>query len=186
MLFRSTTISPVARALRRWRALHQVKQIHAAELFNVSQSTISRWESGMQEIDAEHAQKVLGYVSKSMDSSATSALVRLVRTSSIALHLIDDITHVLIAASPKRLDEFSISPTQAIGRSMWRYASSAVVEAESKLENIGWHELPSPPEVTFDIDRNTSDEVRIADGTCRWSKVLLADGHALRLVETLT
>jgi len=43
-------------ALKRWRLLHHVKQSHAAELFNVNQSTISRWESGTQAMEpAERA-----------------------------------------------------------------------------------------------------------------------------------
>ncbi|PPB84265.1 helix-turn-helix protein [Mycetohabitans endofungorum] len=37
--------------LRRWRALHRIKQAHAAELFGVSQSTISRWEAGLQPME---------------------------------------------------------------------------------------------------------------------------------------
>lgn len=44
-------------ALRRWRQLHRIKQDHAAQLFNVTQSTISRWESGVLAIDpAAHLQ----------------------------------------------------------------------------------------------------------------------------------
>jgi len=35
---------PLGPQLKRWRALHRVKQSHAAELFGVAQSTISRWE----------------------------------------------------------------------------------------------------------------------------------------------
>ncbi|RYY47550.1 MAG: XRE family transcriptional regulator, partial [Sphingomonadales bacterium] len=37
---------PLGPALRRWRMLRRVKQAHAAELFGVAQSTVSRWECG--------------------------------------------------------------------------------------------------------------------------------------------
>ncbi|WP_205193547.1 helix-turn-helix transcriptional regulator, partial [Burkholderia sp. LMG 13014] len=39
--------------LKRWRALHRVKQSHAADLFGVAQSTISRWEAGRQQMSPD-------------------------------------------------------------------------------------------------------------------------------------
>ncbi|MDC6133730.1 helix-turn-helix transcriptional regulator, partial [Burkholderia gladioli] len=40
-------------SLRRWRTLRRIKQEHAAALFGVSQSTISRWEAGTQAVSHE-------------------------------------------------------------------------------------------------------------------------------------
>jgi len=39
-------VNEYGRALRRWRRLRGVKQSHAAELFGVTQATLSRWERG--------------------------------------------------------------------------------------------------------------------------------------------
>jgi len=38
---RNTPIGPI---LKHWRVLNRVKQLHAAQMFGVCQSTISRWE----------------------------------------------------------------------------------------------------------------------------------------------
>lgn len=47
---RSTPIGPL---LKHWRLLNRVKQLHAAQMFGVCQSTISRWESGAQDAEPE-------------------------------------------------------------------------------------------------------------------------------------
>lgn len=38
-------------ALRLWRVVHRVKREHAAKLFGVNQSSISRWEMGRQSME---------------------------------------------------------------------------------------------------------------------------------------
>ena len=44
---------PLGPQLKRWRTLHRMKQSHAAELFGVAQSTISRWEAGIQQMSPD-------------------------------------------------------------------------------------------------------------------------------------
>lgn len=38
-------------AFRLWRVVHRVKREHAAKLFGVNQSSISRWEMGRQSME---------------------------------------------------------------------------------------------------------------------------------------
>lgn len=64
-------------ALRRWRVLHRVKQSHAAELFKVTQSTISRWESGVQALDPDAHLQLERLLAARLESAADQALARL-------------------------------------------------------------------------------------------------------------
>ena len=63
-------------ALRRWRLLNRIKQTHAAELFGVAQSTISRWESGVQEMEPAERAQVERRLSARLDAAADRALAR--------------------------------------------------------------------------------------------------------------
>lgn len=66
-------------ALKRWRLLHRVKQAHAAAMFNVTQSSISRCESGVQAMaPLAHAQ-LEQLLAARLDAAADQALARLVR-----------------------------------------------------------------------------------------------------------
>ena len=56
---------------------------------------------------------------------------------------------------------------------------------EAALETQGWRETQAPPAIEFGTGANGSDEVPIRQGACRWTRILLADGSAARLVETL-
>jgi transcriptional regulator with XRE-family HTH domain len=88
--------------LRRWRVQHRIKQTHAAELFGVSQSTISRWEAGLQQMEWAERRRVAHALSARLDSAADHALARLVRGNPLPVHLICDLTHWLLACSPTR------------------------------------------------------------------------------------
>ena len=94
-------------ALRRWRLLHRIKQSHTAQLFNVTQSTISRWESGVQAMDPAAHQQLEQLLAARLDAAADQALARLVSESSQAMHLVCDLTHRLLACSPSRARQFS-------------------------------------------------------------------------------
>ena len=61
-------------ALRRWRLLHRVKQTHAAELLDVAQSTISRWEAGIQRMEPSEQCKVEALVAARLDAAADRVL----------------------------------------------------------------------------------------------------------------
>jgi transcriptional regulator with XRE-family HTH domain len=173
-------------ALRRWRVLHRVKQAHAAELFGVAQSTISRWESGRQAMEPEEQAKVEAVVGAHLAAAADRVLAALVCESPRAVHLICDLTHRLLACSSPRAEQFGVPESQLIGRSLWPFAPPELVAVEGTLAGRGWYERTAPPPIEFDTGQNRSRIVRIRQSRCRWTRLLLSDGTPARLVETLS
>lgn len=172
-------------ALRRWRLLNRIKQTHAAELFGVAQSTISRWESGAQEMEPAERAQVERRLSARLDAAADRALARLVDAGPSPMHLVCDLSHALLACSPPRAAEFGAPLSGLMGRSLWRYATPEIQRMEAALEAMGWRETQAPPAIEFRTGANRSDEVPIRQSACRWTRIVLADGSAARLVETL-
>lgn len=172
-------------ALRRWRVLHRVKQAHAAEMFGVAQSTISRWESGTLAFEPAEARKVEALVAARQTSSGDAALRQLIEESPRAIHLVCDVSHRLLACSALRTASFGVSENELRGRSLWRYSTAEVMAQEACLDTFGWHDVPVPPSVEFEAGDNGSELVPIRPGTCRWTRVALSDGTCARLVETL-
>src|SRR6185312_845095 len=86
----AVVITPLAlgRALRRWRLLHRVKQEHAAQIFGVAQSTISRWEAGRQAMEPTERTKLEAIVCARLDSAADRVLAALVNESPRPVHLL--------------------------------------------------------------------------------------------------
>ncbi|AZF38250.1 hypothetical protein C4J88_3476 [Pseudomonas sp. R4-39-08] len=172
-------------ALRRWRLLHRVKQTHAAQMFNVNQSTLSRWENGLQAMDAAAHQQLERLLSARLDTAADQALAGLVRDSSRAVHLVCDLTHRLLACSPSRAAQFSRPLVDLMGQSLWRYATAEIRQVEAALDHTGWRENQAPPALQFSTGSNDSSLVPIRPSLCRWTRLILSDGSAARLVETL-
>lgn len=174
----------LARSLRTWRALRRIKQEHAARLLQVSQPTLSRWENGRAAPDADEAQRLRLLLAAQLDSAADVMLGRLVRQSSEPVHLICDLTHRLLAASPLRQAQFHVPLADLLGRALWRYATEDIVRAEAKLAERGWYE-PAPPEVSFDTGARHSDVLSILPCHMRWVRLQLSDGSHVRLVESI-
>lgn len=172
-------------ALRRWRLLHRVKQAHAAELFKVTQSTISRWESGVQAMEPTARQLLEQLLAARLDAAADQALARLVRESPRPVHLICDLTHRLLACSAPRAEQFARPLNELLGHSLWGFATQEIHAAESALDQTGWREIHAPPSVEFITGANGSTLVPICHSLCRWTRIPLSDGSAARLVETL-
>jgi transcriptional regulator with XRE-family HTH domain len=171
--------------LRRWRLLHRVKQSHAAGMFGVSQSTISRWEAGMQEAEPEQRARIEALLRARLDSAADQALARLVACHSHPVHLVCDLTHRLLACSAPRAAEFSVPLTELLGRSLWPFVTEAIAAQETKLDTLGWREGIAPPALEFATGANASLLVPIRQSQCRWTRITLSDGSTARLVETL-
>lgn len=173
----------LGRSLRVWRAARRVKQAHAAELLGVSQATISRWEGGALEPSPREAARLADLLAARPESDADRALLDLVESSTQAAHLVCDLSHRLLAASPSRAAEWGLPAQDLIGVSLWRYASPAIQAAETGLEAAGWYE-PLAPSLTVETGANDSNEVPIRPGRMSWTRLRLADGRFARLVRT--
>ena len=166
--------------LRRWRILHRVKQTHAAELFGVTQSTISRWEAGVIEPEPEQRHAILEKIQARLSAPADRVLARLVAENPRGMHLICDLSHRLLAASPERMKEFSRD--DLVGQSLWPFATEEIRAVEKEIQES---EFTTGAAVTFETGRNDSTVVSILPSTCQWSWMTLSDGAAVRLVETI-
>ena len=170
-----------ARALRRWRRLRGVKQSHAAELLGVTQATLSRWERGRHPIPDSANRKLADLLAAPLDSAADAALRRLVESSALAVHLICDLSHRLLAASPSRLATWRTDASELRGRSLWRYATDEIRAAEGQLGELGWYD-DGTAELSFWTGANDSAVVPIDPGILVWERLPLSDGTLARLV----
>ena len=174
----------LGRSLRSWRALRRIKQLHAAQLLGVSQATVSRWENGQSPPSLDEAQRLRTLMAARLDSAADRVLARLVQQSALPVHLICDLTHRLLAASPAREAQFKVATSQLMGASLWRYASDDIVAAEAQLADHGWFGS-SPPAIEFHTRARESDALAILACDMRWVRFQLSDGSFVRLVETV-
>ena len=174
----------LGRSLRTWRALRRVKQLHAAQLLGVSQATVSRWENGQSPPSPDEAVRLRTLMAARLDSAADHVLARLVWQSAAPVHLICDLTHRLLAASPAREAQFKVPTSRLMGTSLWRYASEDIVVAEAQLADHGWFGL-SPPAIEFHTRARDSDDLAILACDMRWVRFQLSDGSFVRLVETV-
>jgi transcriptional regulator with XRE-family HTH domain len=172
------------RALRRWRRLRGVKQSHAAELFGITQATLSRWERGHHRPPEDAARKLTTLLAAPLESSGDAALRRLVESSTLPVHLICDLTHRLLAASPMRLADWTADAAELRGRSLWRFASDEIRQAESRLGDLGWFD-EGTTELRFWTGANHDPVVPIEPGILVWERLTLSDGTLARLVTTL-
>jgi transcriptional regulator with XRE-family HTH domain len=175
---------PLGRALRRYRRLNNIKQAHLAELLAVSQGTVSRWESGAHEPEPIHRERIARLIAARTGPDADAALKRLVSTSRLAVHLVCDATHRLLAASPARASAWTGGAEAWLGASLWPFASPEIVAAEQGLAAGGWFERPFQA-LTFETGGNGSAEVPVRPARLRWETLPLADGRVGRLTTTL-
>lgn len=179
---RNTPIGPM---LKHWRLLNRIKQLHAAQMFGVCQSTISRWESGVQDAEPEQRARIEALLKARLSSAADHALARLVSCSSQPAHLVCDLTHRLLACSSSRAAEFSVPVSELLGVSLWPFATEAIASQEQRLAGIGWRDNLASPALEFATGTNDSALIPIQHSLCRWTRFTLSDGSTARLVETL-
>jgi transcriptional regulator with XRE-family HTH domain len=177
---------PVGRALRRFRRLNGIKQSHLAEQLGVSQGSVSRWEGGIHEPEQMHVKRVRDFIAASANCRADAALKRLVTHSTLPIHLICDVTHVLLAASIAREAEWRTSAGPFLGDSLWRFATNAIAAAEGELVDRGWFDGSIADRLSVPTEGNGSTEMRILPSILEWEQISLADGRVGRLVTTLS
>lgn len=175
---------PIGRALRRFRRLNGVKQSHLAEVLQVTQATVSRWESGVLVPDPAHRGRIETLIRARTGNDADAALCRLIQTSSLAVHLVCDATHALLAASAPRAAEWQVDADHYVGTSLWRFASPEIAAAEAALADSGWFERPFQQR-QFHTGANGSDEIPVLPGLLRWESLPLAGGRIGRLATTI-
>ena len=172
------------RALRRWRRLRGVKQSHAAELFGVTQATLSRWESGRHRLPETAARRLARLLAAPLDSAADAGLRRLVESSALRVHLICDLSHRLLAASPARFAEWAADAAELRGVSLWAFATDEIRSAEGRLGELGWYD-DGATQMSFWTGANDSPVVSIDPGILLWERLQLSDGTLARLVTSL-
>lgn len=168
------------RMLKRLRYLRGMKQSHVAELMQVTQATVSRWEAGIL-TPSEIQQAALERLFENAAPPVDAALKRLVATSMARVHLICDHSHRLLAASPARRAEWR---RDMHGAPMFRYASDEIQQAERTLHELGWYDGQTAS-LAIETGPNGRDDVPIVAGRVLWERIPLADGAMGRLVTTL-
>ncbi|MEQ9328695.1 MAG: helix-turn-helix transcriptional regulator [Rhodospirillales bacterium] len=174
----------IGRSLRIWRQLHRVKQSHAAEMIGVSQATISRIENGDHVPTGRELGVIRNLVAARLSDAGDRALAQLVRHSAMAVHLVCDDSHRLLALSPGRQRQARGDARNLIGRSLWPCASPEIVRLESELEDLGWFE-PAPEAIVRRTSAHHGPFLDIVESRFRATRIRLSDGSYARLVETL-
>lgn len=171
------------RCLRRLRVLRGIKQSHLAEMLSVTQATVSRWERGLQHPSPDQEQALLRLLMAPLRPGRDSALRRLVESSARPVHLVCDVTHRLLAASPRRAADWRVPASELEGRSLWPFATEEIRAAEARLDALGWDE-PVAPVVAFNTAAKYEQAVPIVPGWVIWERIRLEDGSMARLVTT--
>ena len=180
----SSDARQLGRSLRQWRALRRLKQGALGAELGVSQTTVSRWESGQATPSLDEQQALRRLMAARLDSAADFELGRLVERAPGAVHLICDLSHRLLAMSRGRERHCRLPRAELIGRTLWCYATPEIVAQEARLDALGWYD-PAPDAVEFDTGAATDQDMPILPSRMRWVRFQLSDGTFVRLTETV-
>jgi len=181
---RSCDARQLGRSLRLWRALRRLKQGAVAAELRVSQTTVSRWESGHAAPSVEEQLALRRLMAARLDSAADFELARLVERAPVPIHLICDLSHRLLALSAARERHCRRPRAELLGQALWCYATPEIVAQESRLDALGWYE-PGPDAVEFETGAALQQDMPIWPSRMRWVRLQLSDGSFVRLAETL-
>lgn len=180
MLLEDRPLPAFGRRLKRLRQSLGVKQTALAELMQVDQATVSRWERGAMR--PGHAIQQTVFEKLSTFRSDDAAIRRLVESSSASVHLIEETSHICLAYSRRRALEWRSSSRSLLGTSLWKFATDEIQHAEYELDGEGWWEAHCPAPKLFRTSAAAHDELTISAGTILWERLYLADGTPVRLV----
>jgi transcriptional regulator with XRE-family HTH domain len=175
--------APFSQRLRQWRRGTEIKQQRLADLLNVNQTTVSRWESGAMDPTPMQRSRLEELIAGHRPGQLDRVLRRLVETTSDPVHLICDRTHRLLAASPAREAHWSCPTSDLTGTELFPFASPEIRRAERRLFETGWFEGGSEA-LLFHTGPNNDARVHIHDSWVLWERLLLEDGTPVRLVTT--
>jgi transcriptional regulator with XRE-family HTH domain len=162
------------------RRLRSMKQAHLAELLDVTQGTVSRWENGSHAPDPEQVKKLEVLMSVPLDSAVHAGLRRLIELATIPVHLVCDATHRLLAASPAREAVWGVSAQELRGQSLWCFASDEVRAVEGRLKDAGWYDAHAPA-VSGWTNGNDGERLCIVPQLFLWERMILDDGTVVRI-----
>lgn len=181
-----TSVCPTPRslgaALVSARLRRGMKQSHVAELLGVTQPTVSRIERGDLFPTGALREEAMRFLAARLDVRRDAGLRRLVEMAGAPVHIICDLTHRLLAASPTREREWQRSASDLKGVSLWPYASEVIREAETRLGQHGWGEPEGPCAMEVTTNAHSSNALRILPGRMIWERMILSDGSPVRLV----
>lgn len=167
------------RRLRLLRRAAGVKQFALADMLGVNQTTVSRWEAGVQTPPPHLQRKALTVLTG--PRVADTALRRLVENSSDCVHLVDEATHNCLAYSRRRAEDWQSSQHELLGVSLWKFATEEIQRAEKELEHSDWWSVQLPAPRFFKTSGKVYDEIVISPGGILWERLYLSDGTPVRL-----
>lgn len=165
--------------LRLLRRAMGVKQFALADMLQVNQATVSRWEAGVQTPPPYLQRRALSALSQ--PRVADSALRRLVENSGDCVHLVDEATHNCLAYSRRRANDWRRSQHELLGVSLWKFATEEIQRAERDLEHSDWWSVQLPAPRFFRTSGKVYDEIVISPGGILWERLYLSDGTPVRL-----
>jgi transcriptional regulator with XRE-family HTH domain len=175
---------PLSELLRRYRAVRGIKQAHLAELIRVSQSTVSKWESGVVTPNEDQHFQIIELLGAKPTTVADTWLARLVETSTERIHAICDVTHRLLVASPARYQEWCTDPSEMFRRPLLYDAPADIVAAERRLVQRD-HSSPFDEPVLVKTAGQAGGRYRVKPGLLLWERLQLTDGTWVRLVTSV-
>lgn len=157
-----------------------IKQLALAHDLNVDQTTISRWESGLQTPLPEIQERALSVLANA--KTQDDALQRLVENAANHVHLVEEATHICLAYSRKRAIDWRTTQQEMLGVSLWQYATDEIRQAESELAQSNWWSVQMPVPKSFLTSAQIHKDITISAGGILWERLYLGDGTPVRLV----